>query len=318
MEQLTLLPDEESWEEEWNGMPEYSVEKELKPEVTATFKFKTFEDFEVFKKSIKENLYGGGKVFDGQQSKTEKNAWYPLKEKSSNYIYETEQSIHPQFPLFIVSKGRWKRNPTTRSLKEMGVDFRIICEREEYQNYSSLVEPEKIIVLPQKYKNEYDLFWKDDDPRTGPGPARNLAWDVSINEGYDFHWVLDDNIEAFEILNRNKKIKCLSGAFFKAQEDFVLKYENIAQAGPAYSFFVPASDARPAYKLNTRIYSCLLIRNDLDVRWRGRYNEDTDLSLRLLKDKWCTVQFNAFLQAKRATQTVKGGNTKEFYDKEGT
>jgi len=62
----------------------------------------------------------------------------------------------------------------------------------------------------------------------------------------------------------------------------------------------------------------LLIRNDIPYRWRGRYNEDTDLSLRVLKDGWCTIQFNAFVQEKATTQTMKGGNTQEFYDKEGT
>jgi hypothetical protein len=81
---------------------------------------------------------------------------------------------------------------------------------------------------------------------------------------------------------------------------------------------MPHSDFRPPFKLNTRIYSCLLIKNDIPYRWRGRYNEDTDLSIRALKDGWTTIQFNAFLQGKRATQTVKGGCDKEFYENEGT
>ena len=38
----------------------------------------------------------------------------------------------------------------------------------------------------------------------------------------------------------------------------------------------------------------------------------------MLKAKYCTVQFNAFLQQKMPTQTIKGGNTDEFYHKEGT
>lgn len=38
----------------------------------------------------------------------------------------------------------------------------------------------------------------------------------------------------------------------------------------------------------------------------------------MLKDGWCTIQFNAFLQDKCATQTVKGGNDKDFYSVEGT
>jgi hypothetical protein len=38
----------------------------------------------------------------------------------------------------------------------------------------------------------------------------------------------------------------------------------------------------------------------------------------MLKAGWCTVQFNAFLQEKIRTQTIGGGNTAEFYAKEGT
>jgi len=38
----------------------------------------------------------------------------------------------------------------------------------------------------------------------------------------------------------------------------------------------------------------------------------------MLKAGWCTVQFNAFLQYKMPTQTVRGGNLDDFYAKEGT
>jgi hypothetical protein len=40
--------------------------------------------------------------------------------------------------------------------------------------------------------------------------------------------------------------------------------------------------------------------------------------LRALKDGLCTVLFNAFLCYKLTTQTIKGGNSEAFYDKEGT
>jgi hypothetical protein len=48
-----------------------------------------------------------------------------------------------------------------------------------------------------------------------------------------------------------------------------------------------------------------------------RYNEDVDLSIRILQSGWCSVLFNAFLQNKAGTQKMKGGNT-EDYQKEGT
>lgn len=222
-----------------------------------------------------------------------------------------------RFPIYIISKGRYERRPTANMLEDMGQEYFIVVEEDEYKEYKKRVRG-KVLILPKKYKNDYDTFWKDTDGRTGPGPARNFCWDHAIKSGYDWHWVLDDNIESIERFNNNLKIKCYTPTPFFVMEDFVLRYKNIAQAGPAYSIFCPQNEARPPLNFNTRIYSCNLIRNDIPFRWRGRYNEDTDLSLRILKSGYCTVEFRVFLQGKRATQTMSGGNTDEFYENEGT
>jgi len=224
----------------------------------------------------------------------------------------------PGFPIYVISKGRWKRRPTINTLEEIGVDHHVVVERQEREKYANVIDEKKILVLPQHYKDNYDTFWKTEDGVTGPGPARNFVWEHSIKNGFGWHWVMDDNIESIERFNHNMKIKCVTGKPFYVIEDFVLRYENIAQAGMGYAIFCPASDRRPPIRLNTRIYSCLLIRNDIPYRWRGKYNEDTDLSLRAMKDGWVTVEFNAFLIGKRATQSMKGGNTDEFYAEEGT
>lgn len=128
---------------------------------------------------------------------------------------------------------------------------------------------------------------------------------------------MDDNIRCFYRRNRNQETQVTSGTIFKCAEDFTERYENVAIAGFQYSFFSKVRHVEPAFRLNTRIYSCLLIDNNLDYRWRGRYNEDTDLSLRVLKDGWCTVLFYAFLQYKAETMTLKGGNTDELYRDDG-
>jgi hypothetical protein len=114
------------------------------------------------------------------------------------------------------------------------------------------------------------------------------------------------------------KIKCETPAIFRAAEDFVERYTNVPIAGFNYSMFAKRKDTPPPFVMNTRIYSCLLIDNTLKHRWEGRYNEDTHLSLRVLKDGMCTVQFNAFLQNKVRTQSMGGGNTEAFYASEGT
>lgn len=222
-------------------------------------------------------------------------------------------------PIYIVSKGRHETRLTSRALEEMGVDYFIVVEQQERDLYASVIEPRKVLVLDRRYQDEYDTF---DDlgyaKSKGPGAARNFAWEHSIALGAKWHWVMDDNIRGFFRLNQNLIRKVNAEAFFLPMEDFAERYVNLAMLGPQYWMFAPRKVKLPPFVMNTRIYSCNLIRNDTPYRWRGRYNEDTDLSLRMLKDGWCTVQFNAFLQNKMPTQTIKGGNTAEFYAKEGT
>lgn len=230
--------------------------------------------------------------------------------------------MNPSYPVYIVSKGRYSgSNQMTYTMFErMRVPYKIIVEKQEYKNYCFVIDKSKILILPDKYKKEYDIF-EDIGMKesTGPGAARNYAWDHSISLGAKRHWVLDDNIRGFVRVNNNERNLVTSGTIFKCAEDFVDRYENIAVSGFGYRFFGGGVRAlKHPYTLNTRIYSCLLIQNNIPYRWRGRYNEDTDLSLRVLKDGWCTLLFRCFMQNKLRTQTVKGGNTDEFYTKEGT
>jgi len=204
--------------------------------------------------------------------------------------------MNPKYPIYIISKGRWDSRLTSKSLEKMNVPYRIVIEPQELDNYSKFIDKSKILVLP------FSNFGQ------GSIPARNWVWEHSIKEGYDRHWILDDNIEQFNRLNRNLQVKVSSGTIFKCAEDFVERYTNVALAGFEYDFFLKSKAKWNAFRLNTRIYSCTLIKNDIDFRWRGKYNEDTDLSLRILKDGWCTILFLAFIQQKAQTLTVKGGN----------
>jgi len=225
----------------------------------------------------------------------------------------------PRYPIYIVSKGRWKNRLTSKALNVMGIPYKIVVEQDQLPMYQAEVGADRCLVLPQRYLDEYDTCDHLGDTKSkGPGAARNFVWDHATELGSKRHWVMDDNLDAFHRLNRNIKRESDTPAIFAAMEDFVDRYENVPVAGPNYYSFVKASDGVPAFVTNTRIYSCLLIQNDAPYRWRGRYNEDTDLSLRVLKDGLCTIQFNAFLQGKVTTQRMKGGNTDEFYALEGT
>ena len=209
-----------------------------------------------------------------------------------------------KYPIYIISKGRWDSRLTSKALEEMNQHYRIVVEPKEYDLYAANINKEKIICLPDNFS----------ELGQGGIPARNFVWEHSIKEGHERHWILDDNIEQFNRLNRNLQVKVLTGAIFRAAEDFVDRYENVALAGFQYDYFAKAKTILPAFYLNTRIYSCILIKNDLPYRWRGKYNEDTDLSLRALKGGWVTVLFYAFIQQKAQTMTMRGGNTDTIYN----
>lgn len=227
--------------------------------------------------------------------------------------------MQPKYPVYIVSKGRCGSRLTSKALERLGVPYFIVVEKDEYPQYSSVIDPSKVLVLPQSYLDAYETCDDLGDTKgKGPGSARNFCMDHSRENGFKRHWVMDDNIPRFHRLNRNLMVVVSDGAIFRAMEDFVDRYSNVPIAGLNYDFFAKAKEPLPPYVVNTRIYSCLLIDNSIKYRWRGRYNEDTDLSLRVLKDGDCTIQFNAFLQEKATTQTLKGGNTDMFYAKEGT
>lgn len=217
-------------------------------------------------------------------------------------------SEHKQnrYPIYIISKGRASYGPhTAKALFTMGVDFYVTIEPQDYESYlaSPYIRKDQILVLP--FSNH----------GLGSGPARNWCWNHAKENGFKRHWLMDDNMMEFWRMHGNKRYRVSKGsAIFRSTEDFVDRYENIALAGLQYKFFAVDDCAYPPYILNTRIMSCFLIDNDCPVQWRGKYNEDVDLSIRVMKEGLCTMLFYSFLCGKLRTGTVKGGNTEEIYN----
>lgn len=209
--------------------------------------------------------------------------------------------MNPKYPIYIISKSRWEKRQTQKILEYMKIPYKIVIEPQEYDLYNKNIDKSKILVLPFSNLGQ------------GSIPARNWVWEHSISIGAEKHWILDDNIDSFYRLNRNMKLLVTSGAIFKCAEDFIDRYTNIAISGFNYNSFIFKDYVGSPYYLNTRIYSCILINNNIPYRWRGKFNEDTDLSIRALKDGWCTLLFNSFLANKETTMRASGGNTDEIY-----
>jgi hypothetical protein len=328
--QSQVFPNKYLWQDHWIQMPEYKVGDNAPYHTLQLFfndghipiriRFLTKKDLLDFgeqtgitvNKIIPTILYQSSdklsKVISQNIYEKTRSMWYP-KRYNINYdptkyyvssLGKKEPSL--RYPIYIVSKGRWENPLTCKALDRMHVPYFIVIEPQEYAKYKSTVDRKKILTLPSKNYGQGTSI-----------PARNWVWDHALKHKAKRHWILDDNILDFRRYHNNQRLEILCSAPFRAVEDFVDRYSNIGITGLQYAMFMPCTFSRnrtevPPFTLNTRVYSCILVDSDLPFRWRGWRNEDTDLSLQVLKAGLCTVLFNTFLAGKKPTMTTKGGN----------
>jgi len=216
--------------------------------------------------------------------------------------------VNPKYPIYVPTKGRWESRLTIKALERIGVLYKAVIEEQEFDQYAAVIDSKNIIILPHRDK--------------GLMVTRNWIWDHALESGTPYFGTIDDNVVEFWRWHNNKKLKVRSGSIFRAIEDFTERYENVPIAGMNYFMFIKQKYKDSPIRLNTRVYSNMLIQtnakdpNGKPYRNETFYNDDTDLCLRVLKDGYCTILFNAFLIEKSVTMTVKGGMT-PFYEGDG-
>lgn len=272
--------------------------------------------------------------------------WVHITEKTKNvkftderYKYITSHVIacdydpidkprQPRYPVYVISKGRaWLKDGTSGTLTRLQIHHYVVVEPDEEKEYQEKIANEyaTILVMDMKYIDEYDRGeCLGNENIVGPGAKRNFIWDHSTAAGHKWHWVLDDNAYYMKDRLFNYRFFTCTGNYMCAVEDYVDKFKNLGQAGIDYNFFYPDNIKDVPYILNTRCFSFILNNNFITnkegkhYRWAGRYSEDVDLSLRILKDGWCTMDFRVVLLEKARTQTCAGGCNGEIYSNEGT
>jgi hypothetical protein len=280
----------------WYSMPEYKEDTKKYP--IAYIGFLNDQD--------KNNFF---RILNIEINKNTRWVHYPVPIPNKNKFqhYAITYKINPKYPVYIISKGRWEKRKTSKACEEAGIPYKIVVEPQEYKEYVKVINAKKILILPKKYLglNQAGI------------PARNFVWSHAVKSGAEKHWILDDNIDGFYRWNLNHRWKIKSGVLLRLVENYVNRFNNIKQSGLNYRMFYPSRQPRAPVTFNTRVYSCILIDHALDKilneRWRGKYNEDTDLSLRILKSGHATCLFNAFLCGKEPTLSSSGGNTTELY-----
>jgi hypothetical protein len=275
--------------------------------------------FKVKKNS--EELKNLWKFFDKIKIKYTKNSdsvWFPSVPKDfnseyKNYIYKSDK-FKNKYPIFILTKGRYDFRTTARYLDWCGIDYKIVIEPSEVDLYIEKGQDKnKIIIAPEDFSKRGQ----------GSIPVRNFILEEARKiDKKGRHWILDDNIKGYYRFYKNQRVFCKGGFIFRMIEDYVDRYTNIKIAGHQYMKFIVSSELnqKPLIR-NTRVFSSILLSNDIldivdkdgPIQWRGKYNEDIDLSIRILRSGFCSIIFNCILGDKLTTLSQIGGNTDTIY-----
>jgi hypothetical protein len=289
---------------DWSRMPEFTIDEELANCPSFELYLEKGDKEAPFCKELKKRT---GLTFSDKS----KYKWYPSRPvpASKLHYYVFEEEFVPKYPIYVISKGRWDKRHTSRYLEWSKIDYKIVIEQSEYENYAAVIDPAKIIVMPDEFKQEQIKIGNG-----GGIPVRNFVMRHSKERGDIRHWILDDNIATYKRMQNSDRVIIKGGGAFRIVEDFTDRYENILLSGHNYTMFCISTNTRfrPLTK-NTRIYSSILIHNSIPFEWRGVYNEDVDLSIRVLKAGYPTILFNSILADKICTMATKGGNTSTIY-----
>lgn len=206
-----------------------------------------------------------------------------------------------KYPVYIISKGRYKNPLTAKYFKDYGIDFYIVVEPQEKQLYEKSICKGKVLELPFSNLG------------LGGYPARNFCWQHSKLLGFSKHWIFDDNISGFAKWINSKKKYINEGATPLLYVEQYAEKNNIDIAGFEYRYFV-AKPPKIPFKTNCHVYSAMLINNSMPYRWRLKYNEDIDLCLQVLHNGGKTAACIYYMTNKTSTVAkMKGGNQDELY-----
>lgn len=147
----------ETWESEWDGMPEF-VQDDKTPADSITVQFETHADRHNFL------------VMLGENPARRKSIWWPQKKYLKQSFGKPKKVPQNRYPVYIISKGRWESRHTSKSLESLGIEYRIVVEPQEYKNYSSVINPDKIHTPIFKSRT-----WVDTGKKLGSWTCKNIG-----------------------------------------------------------------------------------------------------------------------------------------------
>jgi len=219
------------------------------------------------------------------------------------WLKRIERYTVVRWPIYVPSRGRAGRVKVTKKFDQSALPYAVVIEPKEWGAYAEHYPDEHLLVL--------------DRADAGIAYSRNFIRDHAEQTGHEYHWQFDDNVHAFLSRARGKRDVVSARNALSFIEHAVEQFSNIGAASFAHWAFAFSYDSGPIVALNNQVYCAELLRTDVQARFRTGTHEDTDYSLQLLTEGWCTLVFKRLVMDKTSSGQMSGGNTDSEYAGDG-
>lgn len=196
-----------------------------------------------------------------------------------------------KWPVFIPSKGR----PDSVLVNKILQTSYVVVEPQERLIYEQKIGKGRLVVLPENNQ--------------GIGYVRQFILNHARAAGYDWYWMLDDDISAF-YKTRNSKLEKISGEqALCAGEEVISKAGLVGQASLEYAQFA-WSQTKPtkyfgycdvAVAINVELTRLANYRSEMNLK------EDRDFTLQILSNGALTMRCSQISFRAPKNGSNKGG-----------
>lgn len=206
-------------------------------------------------------------------------------------------------PIYIPSRHRPNANLTTKAFDEAGLDYYLLIEPHDYQNYLTYHPKSRLVVM--------------DKDNQGVWYARTYAMNHANANGHLYCWEFDDDMKWFCYRMNGKMVRTSPRHLISLVEQTTYQFSNIGAAGIGDAGFIFGYDNKPPVVYNAMVFQAMLLRTDTGLSFRPDVVEDADYSLQLLHAGWVTLTYKRIGQSTATTMKMKGGQTDTAYEGDG-
>lgn len=201
--------------------------------------------------------------------------------------------------IYIPSKGRAGRAKTIAALAEENIlAYTIVVEPQDFETYKELYPKSHVISLPANNK--------------GISYARNFIMEHAMDSGFEYIWVLDDDLNGVGKVANKKTIKQKYHEVLPKAQEQLAQFENLVVGALEYQQYAWAAKKDLAFNSYCDTCVCLYMKNARRFKYREQLKEDRDMVLQALSSGFISARTQGFWFSNPKNGSNVGGLHDEY------